>query len=65
MSAVKCVIVAVSLVLLAGCVIRDDRGGDYERGRGEFHGQGRGQEQGRGLERGGGPERGEYRYRSY
>ncbi len=39
MTAVKCVLVGLALVLLAGCIIRDDDGRSYERGRGEFHGE--------------------------
>jgi hypothetical protein len=43
MTAVKCVLVGLALVLLAGCIIRDDDGRGYERGRGEFRGEAGGQ----------------------
>jgi hypothetical protein len=54
MKAARCILAGFSLMLLAGCVVRDDRGGpDRDRGRGEFHDQDRGPQQGHGPERGG------------
>jgi len=62
MKAAKCVLIGFSLVLLAGCVFSDDRGGrGFDRGQSEFQDQGRGPEQGRGAEQ----ERGDQHYRPY
>jgi len=64
MKAATGALVGLSLVLLGGCVVRDDRRGpDFDRGRGEVHDQRGGPEQRRGPERGGEQERGDDQYR--
>lgn len=43
MTTAKCLLVALSLMLVAGCVIREDDGGrGYSRDRGDFHDEGHG-----------------------
>jgi hypothetical protein len=53
MNTAKCVLAALSLLLLAGCILHDD-GGDgpyFDRGQGEFRDHDGGQERGIGQER--------------
>ena len=39
MSAAQFVFVGLVLTLIAGCIVREDRGGpDFDRGRSDFHG---------------------------
>ena len=40
MTPVKYALVGLAVMLLAGCIIREDRGGpEFDRGHGEFRGQ--------------------------
>lgn len=48
MTTAKCLLIALSLMLIAGCVIRDDGGGrGYYGDRGDFHDEGHGGEHAR------------------
>ena len=53
MNPAKCILAALSLLLLAGCILHDDRGGGpyFDRGQGEFRDRDGGQERGIGQER--------------
>ena len=73
MNAAKYILVALSLALLVGCVVREDRGGPaYNGGQGGFQYQDRAPEQGRAPEQWRGPEQsrlpeqgGDYQFRPH
>ena len=54
MTAIRCVLAALSLAaLVGGCVIREEPGGErFERDRGEYRHEGRNLDQAHGAERG-------------
>jgi len=44
MTIAKCMLAGLWLTLLSGCVVREERGADFDRGHGEYHDEGRGGE---------------------